>query len=267
MAAQKEASGEWPINTGEYAQDLGPAGTDQPRQTEDFARSNSEGDVGDDACNRQGLNPEFLMSHRRPSGNRLIEVDVAEHGRDERCLVPIGRGPRRHQRAVAHHRYAIAEPEHIVQIVRDENNAKPLAPQTADDAIQLLALRFPQRRGRLVHDQDAVFCFQCPHDLKQLLAGDGKRSRARIGIERYAETIGQFAESPDRGAVVEERTPGLLLAEEDVGRGGQFGQDRPLLVDDSDAGLLAARAHARFPARVRIVGSSRCPPRRALSDA
>ena len=86
--------------------------------------------------------------------------------------------------------------------MRDENNAKPLAPQTADNAIQLLSLRLPQRRRRLVHDEDAVLCFQCPHDLKQSLAGNGKRSRARIGIERYAETIGQFAESLDCGAVV-----------------------------------------------------------------
>ena len=159
MATQKEPSGEWPVSTGEYAQDLGPAGTDQPRQTEDFARSNGKGDVGDHASNRQPLNPKFFMSRRRPSGNRLIEIDVAEHGRNECCLVPIGHGLCRNQRTVAHHRHAVAEPEHIVQIMRDENNAKPVAPQTADDAIQLLALRLPQRRGWLVHDQDAVFCF------------------------------------------------------------------------------------------------------------
>ena len=95
--------------------------------------------------------------------------------------------------------------------MRDENSAKPLAPQTPDDAIQLLSLRLPQRRRRLIHDEDAVLCFQCPHDLEQLLAGNGKRSRARIGIERYAETIRQFAELSDGGAVVEERTPGLCL--------------------------------------------------------
>ena len=44
----EEASGDRPINTGEYAQDLGATGADQASKTEDFARSNSEGDIGDD---------------------------------------------------------------------------------------------------------------------------------------------------------------------------------------------------------------------------
>ena len=130
--------------------------------------------------------------------------------------------------------------------MRDEDDGKSLTAKAGDDAIQPLALRLPERRRGLIHDQDAVFRLECPHNLKQLLAGDGQRSRARIGIQRDAETIGQFAETLDRGATVEKRPPGLLPAQEDVSHGSQFGQDRPLLIYDPDAGLSAAREHRAF---------------------
>ena len=103
--------------------------------------------------------------------------------------------------------------------MRNEDDRESLIPQTINDAVKPLALGLSERRRGLVHDQNTVLRFKRPHDLDQLLTGNRQGSRARIGVERHAEAIGQFAETPDRGAMVEERTPGLLPAEEDIGRG------------------------------------------------
>ena len=76
--------------------------------------------------------------------------------------------------AVAQHRVAIAEAEDLLEPVRDEDDRQALGLQRPDDAREVGDLRFAQRRGRLVHDDEPGPHRERAGDLDQLLLGDRK---------------------------------------------------------------------------------------------
>ena len=51
----------------------------------------------------------------------------------------------------------IAQPEDLVEAVRDVDDRHTVAPEDVDDLEQSLDLARLERRGGLVHDHDAVF--------------------------------------------------------------------------------------------------------------
>ena len=89
-----------------------------------------------------------------------------------------------HAPAVAQHGHAIGELEHLVHAVRGVDDRDAFARELAHDLEQRLAFRRRQRRGRLVHDEDARVERQRLGDLDQLLLADAQlgdpASRASI---------------------------------------------------------------------------------------
>ena len=99
---------------------------------------------------------------------------AADHQRDQ--LVDRGVGDRlgRDVLAVAHHGDGVAEGEDLVEAVRDEDQRATLVAQAAGDGEEPLDLDAAERRGRLVHDQQAGVERDGLGDLDDLLVGDGQ---------------------------------------------------------------------------------------------
>ena len=100
----------------------------------------------------------------------------------------VGRhvGDRRvvHDGAVAHHGDGVADREHLVEAVGDEQHGRALLAQRPDDREQPLDLRARQRGGRLVHDQHARLEAERLRDLDDLLVGDREAADGALGVER-----------------------------------------------------------------------------------
>ncbi len=141
--------------------------------------------------------------------------------------------------AVAHDRDPLAEREHLLEPVRDEEHGGAARAQRLGDAEQPLDLGGRERRRRLVHHDHARVRRQRLHDLDQLLVGDREPARQAVGIDAHAELL------EERGRVAAHLAPvdpmpalERLRADEDVLRDAEVGEERRLLEDDRDPRLL-----------------------------
>ena len=82
------------------------------------------------------------------------EVLRAGHQPDELGRLDLAPGARGDRLARAHHRHPVADLLDLVHPVRDEDRARPLAREAADDREQPVAGRDVERRGRLVEHED-----------------------------------------------------------------------------------------------------------------
>src|SRR5260370_21228960 len=85
------------------------------------------------------------------AGRTFAEDDHPQHF----VLGDIRRSPDADDLAVLHYRDAIGEIEDVVNVVADEEDADPLGLQLLDELADLRGLLRAERRGRLVHDEDA----------------------------------------------------------------------------------------------------------------
>ena len=79
--------------------------------------------------------------------------------------------------AVAQHRHAIGDLEHLVEPMRDEQHEQALRPQPPHDPEQAVAFLQRQHRARLVEREDARRGRERARDLDELAAGDAERRR------------------------------------------------------------------------------------------
>ena len=82
---------------------------------------------------------------------------------------------RRHRRdrlSAAERRDPVGDLEHLVQLVRDEDDRRALPRQRADDLEELVRLLRRQHGGRLVEDQDLGAAIERLQDLDALLLAD-----------------------------------------------------------------------------------------------
>ena len=147
--------------------------------------------------------------------------------------------------AVAQHGHAVADRRRLFQPVRHEHDRHAVLAQPVHDGEQPLHLRFRQRRGRLVHDDQAAFQRQRARDLDELLLGDRQRGNRRAGIDGQADAADDLARGVDHLAPVHQaERPDRRAADEDVFRHRQRRDQAEFLVDGDDArplGILRAR--------------------------
>ena len=141
--------------------------------------------------------------------------------------------------AVAHHGDPLADREDLVEAVRDEEDGVAPGAQRLDDAEQPLDLVRRQRRGRLVHHDDARVRRQRLRDLDELLIGDREAPGEPVRVEPDAELLEQRCGlAPHPSPVDSSEALERLDADEDVLGDAQVGEERRLLEDDRDSGLL-----------------------------
>ena len=111
--------------------------------------------------------------------------------------------------SVGQHADPVADLQHLIQLVADEDHALPLLGHVADDAEQRLALLGQQHGGRLVQDQDIRAGIQHLQDLDLLLHTDAQllhgavqiQLNAVAGLQLVQRGADLLAVQPGKGAV------------------------------------------------------------------
>ncbi len=171
-------------------------------------------------------------------GEQLVDV-ATDHQRDQlgrRGLVDaagVDVGP------VAHHGDGVGEGEDLVEAVGDEDERAALVAQAAGDGEETVHLDTAECRGGLVHHEEAGVEGDGLGDLDDLLVGDGEAGGRAAGVDAHPEPGEEALGLGDHRGPVDAATAGQrLAAHEDVLGDRQVGEERRLLVDDRDAGLL-----------------------------
>ena len=195
-------------------------------------------DVGEVLGQRQPLDLERDVAAARAVAARRehLAERAPDHAADDLVAVRRARLARGHDAAVLHDRDAVAEAEHVGQLVRDVDDGGAAVAQLAHHPEEVLVRFRRQRGGRLVHDDQPRAVVQRAGDLGQLLVGDRQLAGDPARVEARADDLEQLGRAPAHAALVEHPGAAQLVAEEDVGRHAQLRDQAELLVDDDDVG-------------------------------
>jgi hypothetical protein len=127
----------------------------------------------------------------------------ADHGPDEAVRGHVGKGAARHPATVAEDRHALAELEHLLEAVRDEEHGGTRGPEALDDTEQPRHLDSRESGRRLVHDDHSRVERERLADLDDLLLRNREPSRDAAGIEPNAESAEDLFDVPAHRAPVD----------------------------------------------------------------
>ena len=114
------------------------------------------------------------LRHRVPDHQRREARAVGARGRAVRHLAPG-----------AQHRDAVGDRQHLVQLVRDEDDREPVRREPAQHAEQAVHLLRGEHGGRLVEHQDARAAIEHLEQLEPLLLAD--REARHAPVRRHVE--------------------------------------------------------------------------------
>lgn len=215
---------------------FGATRPDEAGEADDLALVQVEGDVADPRLPGEVADGEHnpvagggraaLRSGDGPADHEANELLRPRGGRD-----PAGHGP-----AVLQDRDAVADPSDLVEAVGDVDHADALVREAAHHIEEHLDLLPAQDRRWFVHDQQADVAGQRPGDGDDLLVGgaevlDGRGRVETAGAEPGEEGGGLVVHA----AAVEQEGVMGFVAEEDVLRRAEAGDEVELLVDGGDA--------------------------------
>src|SRR5215204_1948191 len=150
------------IGAEDSASDLGPARTEQTRQTDDLTAANRDaGAVEAGPLEVLRLNQHLagwtlapMLEPGDPGAAHFADL-LAQHARHELDLVRTGDRAFVDCLAITHDRDPVADGVELVQPVADVDHGDAASLETPDDIEQNLDLALVKRRRRLVHDDDA----------------------------------------------------------------------------------------------------------------
>jgi hypothetical protein len=115
---------------------------------------------------------------------------AADHGFGQHRLVGTRGGQHGHQPAGAQHRDAVRHPQHLVELVADEDDGQPGGHHLRQRGEQRLALLRREHGGRLVQDQDALAPRTSAFRISTRWRSPTDRlADARVGVDLQAETL------------------------------------------------------------------------------
>ena len=149
---------------------------------------------------------------------------------------------RQHPPPIAQHGHALADRKDLLQAVGDEDDRDAVLAQALDDAEQPRDLSGGERRGRLVHHDDAGVERQRLADLDDLLLGNRQAAGYAVGVDRHAQPLEQRSRLALHRAVVDPpATAQGLAGNEDVLGNRDVREEGGLLEDDRDPGVARGR--------------------------
>ena len=218
-----------------------PARAHQPGKTQDLALAHDEVHVLDEAPAIQVAHLEYDLVVRGRGGRAVaLEQGAADHHCDD-GLHAGGRGRHRVDvLAVAHHGYAVGDSLELVHLVRDVDDADPVAFELADDAEEVIDFRVVQRRGGLIHDEHPGFERQGLGDFHHLLLGHGEFADQGVRIQVQMQAVEDLPSVLLHFPIVDEQAeaPAGFAADEDVLRDAAVVHQVELLMNDADAEIL-----------------------------
>ena len=180
------------------------------------------------------------LEHRRAGvRRRLRDLEqhlAADHQLGQAALGRAGGGDGRDLGAAAQHRHAVGDLQHLVQLVRDQDDGGAALAQLAQHVEQLERLLRRQHRGRLVQHQQPRVAVQRLQDLGALLHADADVLHPRRRVDRQLVPDGQLLHAPLGLGHVEERALRRLGRQHDVLGHGHDRDQHEVLVHHADAG-------------------------------
>ena len=135
------------------------------------------------------------LQHRqraRGSARRGLRCGRTERLADDQLhqfvFVRLGGRPHRDELAVAHHRGAVADLEHLVEPVRHVDHRHALRTQPAQHAEQALHIGHRQAGRRFVEHQQLGLHFEGAADREQRFLGAGEREDAALRVDGATHT-------------------------------------------------------------------------------
>ena len=223
---------------GHCAEHVAGAAAELARQPDDLALVDLEAHRFDQVLGEEVLDVEDQGSG---SGGPLREQAfqrAPEHHGDE-LVEGEGAGRGRVARpAVAEHRHPIGEIEHLVEAMGHVDDGAVLLAQRADHCLDSLYLPVCEGRGRLVEYHHPGVAGQQAGHFDQLPLSHREVFDRGAGIQLPQAHLlqighGRPGQRPRRGC-----PPPSRVAQEDVVGDGEAGNQRELLLDDRDAGVL-----------------------------
>src|SRR5215210_5056172 len=175
------------------------------------------------------------------TGARHAAVDderhfAAHHQLGEVVLVRLRGHPRPDDPAAANDGDPVGNRQHLVELVADEDDARALGLEAAEDAKDLERLLGRQHGRRLVEDEDSRAPIERLEDLDPLLLPDAQLVDADARVEREPQLLGEDCDPSLSLASIDDpgRTDGLL-AEDDVLGHRQDGHEHEVLMNHPDS--------------------------------
>jgi hypothetical protein len=195
-----------------------PAAADQTGQAEDLAGADVQRDVLDRRRTREPVYGEHDGSVLRDDG--LLGKDQLhrppEHGRHEALRALLGRRRSPHDLAVTKHGDGVDEREHLFEQVRDVDDRRTALAQAADDLEEPRRLVGRERRGRLVHHDEACIPRDRTQDLDLLLVGHAERAGVCIRRQLDAGSLDEIGVAAAQRASLDHAGRAALETQEDV---------------------------------------------------
>src|SRR5690606_18421783 len=136
---------------------------------------------------------------------------------------------------VAKHDDLLADFEHFLQLVADENDAHAARLQRPHDVEQTFGFLRREHCGRFVEDEDVRLAVERLDDLDALLHADGQVFDQRVGIDFQTVLLRNFEDAPSGGPAVQKRPVNGFVAQHDVFGHGEHGNQLEMLVNHADA--------------------------------
>ena len=208
----------------EHLGGLRAAGAEQAGKAEQLALLLVEGDVLHLAGHADVIGLKHHLRVRLLRGalevEDLVQV-LADHAGNELQLGDFVCIVHADEMAVAQHGQAVAHLKHLIQEVRDEDDAHALGLQIAHDVEQALDLLVVQGRGRLVEDQHLRIHVHGAGDGNHLLNGGGILGERARNVDVNLEALKQLLGAPVDFLPVDLAAADGLAADEDVLGDGQ----------------------------------------------
>ena len=202
-------------------------------EPEHLATPDLEGDLFERSFPAERLDAEGdiagLVGHTAEEVGQLAPDHVA----DQRHLGDVADWLGRDVVAVAEHGDPVAELEHLVEAVADEEDRHARCRQLAHLAEEPVDLVRRKGGGRFVHDQDADLAGHRLGDLDRLLPGHGQLRRHRAGVDVDVE-LAEDRPGPGVHVPPAHEPAAVDLTHEDVLRHRQVREHQRVLVDAGD---------------------------------
>ena len=250
IAADLDASGGDRVGAGDRAHEFGAAGADNSGDAEHFAGPDREADVLERAIVAgQALDLDQRRRRRRrlDVGKHPVERS-ADHLLDQRLDRNLRVVVVRHQPSVAQHRDPVGDTGDLVEPVTDVDEADAFGFQTADLLEQALGFLAPERRGRLVEDQEARIQGQRLGDFDLLLGGDPEMAHLGGGGDVEPQAMQLLGRAPVHEVAIDAAATHRQPADKNILGNRQIENEPHLLMDEADTG------GKRVSRRIRGVG-------------
>ena len=166
---------------------LGPARSNQPRQTHDLAPHDGERHIPDTRGARQAAHDEPLVANLASLLGELILQFPPHHQFDHGFPAQFPDGPCSHAHAVSQDRHPIRDSKDLIQSMADVDPPDVLRLEFPNNRKQVIHFLQGQRRAGFVHHNDPCVEGQCLGDLDDLLLRHGQVPTERGRIDRHLQ--------------------------------------------------------------------------------